>query len=84
MENEFMTKDMIDTIRQNLISDYHRLLDPSLEYLNDNFENYARVSFSNISSKKTPFSLDRESCIAFLENSRSDIGNLTFAKKKWR
>lgn len=73
---------MMDTIRQNLISEYHRLLDPSLEYLNSNFENYPRVCFTDISTKKIPFSLDRESCIGFMENSRSDIGNLEFTQKK--
>lgn len=76
-----MTKEMMDTIRQNLISEYHRLLDPSLEYLNENFENYSRICFANISSKEIPFSLDRESCIEFLENSGSDIGNLEFTQK---
>ena len=77
-----MTKERMETIQQNLISEYHRLLDPSLEYLNGNFENYPRVCFTGISIKKIPFSLDRESCIGFLENSKSDIGNLTFTQKK--
>lgn len=77
-----MTKEMMDTIRQNLISEYHRLLDPSLEYLNGNFEKYPRVCFTDFSIKKFPFSLDRESCIKFLENSKSDIGNLAFTQKK--
>ena len=57
------------------------LLDPSLEYLNSNFEKYPRVCFADISIKTTPFSLDRESCIGFLESSKSDVGNLTFTQK---
>lgn len=71
-----MTKERMETIQQNLISEYHRLLDPSLEYLNGNFENYPRVCFAGISIKKKPSAKKPGGLLGFLQSDQDFIADL--------
>jgi hypothetical protein len=77
------TKTARELFLTNLIKSFDLFCANSLKFLNDNFDSYFKVVFEEISlSKNLAIQFDKESCINFILDSKTDGKNIKFQHKQ--